>query len=65
MNASQIPAHLQPLDGAHLNAAQADLFMQMLADFKPFSDKDAATADGLKAQIGGALAAFDKAHAND
>ena len=33
MNASQIPAHLQPLDGAHLNAAQADLFMQMLADF--------------------------------
>lgn len=63
MNASPIPAHLAPLDGAHLNAAQADLILTLLAGFKPTSDKDAATADGLWAQLGDALDAFDKAHA--
>ena len=58
------PAHLAPLDGAHLSAMQADLIMTMLAGFRPFSDRDAATADGLKAQLGDALGAFDKAHAD-
>jgi hypothetical protein len=65
MNASQIPAHLAPLDGAHLNAAQADLILSLLADFAPLSTRDAATANGLSAQLGDALAAFDKAHADD
>jgi hypothetical protein len=64
MDASQIPAHMQPLDGAHLSAAQADLIMRMIANFRPFSDKDAAIASAIKDQIGAALDAFDAAHAN-
>lgn len=61
---TKTPAHLAPLDGAHLNAAQADFILGLLAGFKPANDRDAATADGLWAQLGDACDAFDKAHAN-
>lgn len=60
-----LPAHLAPLDGAHLSAMQADLVMRLLAGFRAHSGRDAATAAALKAQLGPALAAFDAAHADD